>query len=92
MIGDFVYAALLAACLTAQTLRTVVQRGGRAAPSRGENTLELHGLSRKLYLLMGDDPPPEIENLLYPFLTSLFRRRLGILAAQGECLALFIIF
>ena len=33
---------------------------------------------------MGDDPPPEIENLLYPFLTSLFRRRLGILAAQGE--------
>ena len=26
----------------------------------------------------------EIENLLYRFLTSLFRRRLGILAAQGE--------
>ena len=35
-------------------------------------------------LLMGDDPPLEIENLLYRFLTSLFRRRLGILAAQGE--------
>ena len=26
----------------------------------------------------------EIENLLYRFLTSIFRRRLGILAAQGE--------
>ena len=25
-----------------------------------------------------------LENLLYRFLTSLFRRRLGILAAQGE--------
>ena len=37
-----------------------------------------------LALLMGDDPPQEIENLLYRFLTSLFRRRLGILAAQGE--------
>ena len=39
-------------------------------------------------LLMGDDPPQdsEIENLLYRhgFLTSLFKRRLGILAAQGE--------
>ena len=29
-------------------------------------------------LLMGDDPPQEIENLLYRFLTSIFRRRLGI--------------
>ena len=40
-----------------------------------------------LALLMGDDPPQEIENLLYRFLTTLFRRRLaglGILAAQGE--------
>ena len=37
-----------------------------------------------LALLMGDDPPQKIENLLYRFLTSLFRRRLGILAAQGE--------
>ena len=37
-----------------------------------------------LALLMGDDPPQEIENLLYRFLTSLFKRRLGILAAQGE--------
>ena len=37
-----------------------------------------------LALLNGDDPPQEIENLLYRFLTSLFRRRLGILAAQGE--------
>ena len=37
-----------------------------------------------LALLMGNDPPQEIENLLYRFLTSLFRRRLGILAAQGE--------
>ena len=38
-----------------------------------------------LALLMGDDPPQEIENsLYYRFLTSLFRRRLGILAAQGE--------
>ena len=40
-----------------------------------------------LALLMGDDPPQEImmiENLLYRFLSSLFRRRLGILAAQGE--------
>ena len=37
-----------------------------------------------LALLMGDDPPQEIENLLYRFLTSLFRRWLGILAAQGE--------
>ena len=39
-----------------------------------------------LPVLMGDDPPQpeEIENLLYSFLTSLFRRRLGILAAQGE--------
>ena len=39
-----------------------------------------------LALLMGDDPPQgqEIENLLYRFLTSPFRRRLGILAAQGE--------
>ena len=37
-----------------------------------------------LALLMGDDPPQEIENLLYRFLASLFRRRLGILAAQGE--------
>ena len=26
----------------------------------------------------------EIENLLYHFLTSLLKRRLGILAAQGE--------
>ena len=39
----------------------------------------------RLALLLGDDPPQEIENdLLYRFLTSLFRRRLGILAAQGE--------
>ena len=43
-----------------------------------------------LALLMGDDPPQEImietRNLLYRFfkLTSLFKRRLGILAAQGE--------
>ena len=37
-----------------------------------------------LALLMGDEPPQEIENLLYRFLSSLFRRRLGILAAQGE--------
>ncbi len=37
-----------------------------------------------LALLMGDDPPQEIVNLPYRFLTSLFRRRLGILAAQGE--------
>ena len=39
-----------------------------------------------LALLMGDDPPQEIENLLVRFLTSLFKRRLapGILAAQGE--------
>ena len=37
-----------------------------------------------LALLMGDDPPQEIENLLYRFLTSPFKRRLGILAAQGE--------
>jgi hypothetical protein len=38
-----------------------------------------------LALLMGDDPPQEIENsLYYRFLTSLFRRWLGILAAQGE--------
>ena len=28
--------------------------------------------------------PQEIENLLYRTLTSLFKRRLGILAAQGE--------
>ena len=35
--------------------------------------------------MMGDDPPQEIENLLYyRVLTSLFKRRLGILAAQGE--------
>ena len=45
-----------------------------------------------LALLMGDDPPQEIENLLYRFLTSLFKRRLarrapGILAAQGEGLS-----
>ena len=38
----------------------------------------------RLALLLGDDPPQEIENLLYRFLTSLFRLRLGILAAQGE--------
>ena len=38
----------------------------------------------RLALLMGDDPPQKIENLLYRFLTSPFRRRLGILAAQGE--------
>ena len=37
-----------------------------------------------LALLMEDAPPQEIENLLYRFLTSLFKRRLGILAAQGE--------
>ena len=39
-----------------------------------------------LALLMGDDPPQEIENLLYPgrFLTSLFRRRLGILEGRGR--------
>ena len=38
-----------------------------------------------LALLMGDDPPQEIENsLYYRFLTSLSRRWLGILAAQGE--------
>ena len=43
-----------------------------------------------LALLMGDEPPQEIENLPYRFkffkLTSesLFKRRLGILAAQGE--------
>ena len=39
---------------------------------------------RLALLLMGDDPPQKIENLFYRFLTSLFRRRLGILAAQGE--------
>ena len=33
---------------------------------------------------MGDDPPQEIENLLCKFLISIFKRRLGILAAQGE--------
>ena len=27
-----------------------------------------------LALLMGDDPPQEIENLLYRFLTSLFMK------------------
>ena len=43
-----------------------------------------------LALLMGDEPPQEIENLPYRFkffkLTSesLFKRQLGILAAQGE--------
>ena len=38
-----------------------------------------------LSLFMGDDPPQEIENLLYRFLISIFkRRRLGILVAQGE--------
>ena len=39
-----------------------------------------------LALLMGDwdDPPQEIENLLYRFLTSLFKRRLGILAVEAE--------
>ena len=43
-------------------------------------------------LLMGDDPPQEIENLpYYRFSTSLFKRRLGILAAaQGEGLYIFI--
>ena len=35
--------------------------------------------------MMGDDPPQEIENLLYyRFLTSLFKRRLGILAVEAE--------
>ena len=33
---------------------------------------------------MGDDPPQEIENLLYRFLTSLLKRRLGILAVEAE--------
>ena len=37
-----------------------------------------------LALLMGDDPPQEIENLLYRFLTSLFKRRPGIPAAHRE--------
>jgi len=37
-----------------------------------------------LEILVGDDPPQEIENLLYRFLISIFKRRLGILAAQGE--------
>ena len=39
-----------------------------------------------LALLMGawHDPPQEIENLLYRFLTSLFKRRLGILAVEAE--------
>jgi len=35
-------------------------------------------------MLLGDDPPQEIENLLYRFLIFIFKRRLGILAAQGE--------
>ena len=39
-------------------------------------------------LLVGDDPPQdpeqEVENLLYCFLKSLLKRRLWILAAQGE--------
>ena len=41
-----------------------------------------------LALLMGDEPPQEIENLPYRFFKltseSLFKRQLGILAAQGE--------
>ena len=43
-----------------------------------------------LVLLVGDDPPQdpqaeqEVENLLYCFLKSLLKRRLWILAAQGE--------
>ena len=49
--------------------------------------LETNAATDCLALLMGDDPPQEIENSLYRFLTSLFKRRLGILAAQGpgEC-------
>ena len=46
--------------------------------------LETNAAADCLALLMGDDPPQEIENSLYRFLTSLFKRRLGILAAQGE--------
>ena len=46
--------------------------------------LETNAATDCLALLMGDDPPQEIENSLYRFLTSLFKRRLGILAAQGE--------
>ena len=47
--------------------------------------LETNAATDCLALLMGDDPPQEIENsLYYRFLTSLFRRWLGILAAQGE--------
>ena len=37
-----------------------------------------------LALMMGDDPPQEIEDLFYRFDVSVFKRRLGILAAQGE--------
>ena len=38
-----------------------------------------------LALLMGDDPPQEIENsLYYRFLTSLFKRRPDIPAAHRE--------
>ena len=44
-----------------------------------------------LALLMGDDPPQEIENLLYRFLTSLFRRRLGILWDVGRAAVNFYI-
>ena len=36
-----------------------------------------------LALLMGDNPPQENENLLYRFLTSLLKRRLGILSRLG---------
>ena len=46
--------------------------------------LETNAATDCLALLMGDDLPQEIENSLYRFLTSLFKRRLGILAAQGE--------
>jgi len=44
------------------------------------NLPETHNMTNAgcLALLMGDDPPQEIENLFYRFLTSLFRRRLGI--------------
>jgi len=40
--------------------------------------------AKYLETLMGDDPPQEIENLLYRSLISIFKRRLDILAAQGE--------
>ena len=51
----------------------IIRRGQSWYVSTATN---LRGLGRMMIL--------QIENLLYRFLTSLFRRRLGILAAQGE--------